>query len=248
MAKSILKKISGLGFLVLNHSLRKFGYRVERFDQLNFFEPLLYRRLAKAPDFFFVQIGANDGVFADPIREFVTRNHVAGLALEPLKDVFEKLKINYRDFPKVKPINLAIHKSAKTFQIHRVDPKKITRADDWAQGIASFKENHHAMNDVPSEIMITETVQCVTLTELLEQRRVSRLDLLQIDTEGYDLEIIQMIDFQRFKPAIIRFEHGLPAGTMSVADFQKCTNLLMEHGYYVITEHYDAIAYQPGMV
>ena len=96
--------------------------------------------------------------------------------------------------------------------------------------------------------MVSETVPAITLTALLDQHSVAQLDLLQVDTEGYDFEILQMIDFQRIKPAIIHFEHGLPAGTMSIEQFRCCTGRLMEHGYYIITEPYDAIAYQPGML
>ncbi len=248
MKKSLLKKISGTGFAALNSTLRRFGYRVDRFDQVDFFEPLLYQRLRRSPDFFFVQIGANDGVFADPIRNFVTRNHAAGLVVEPLKDFFQKLVLNYRDFPKVKPVNVALHSTLRSIQLHRVDPAKAGAAQDWAQGIASIREEHHRINAVPDEVMMTETVPAITLTELLDQHSVSQLDLLQVDTEGYDFEILQMIDFQRIKPAIIHFEHGLPAGTMSIEQFQRCTGRLMEHGYYIITEPYDAIAYQPGML
>jgi FkbM family methyltransferase len=248
MAKSILKKISGRGFAGLNWLFGKLGYRLDRFDQLNFFEPLLYRRLAKSPEFFFVQIGANDGIMCDPIREFVTRNQIAGLAVEPLKDMFAKLEANYRDFPKVKPVNVALHATEKTFALHRVDPAKIAQVGIWSQGTASFKKSHHAATQIPDDLLIAETVKCLTLSELLEQYQVPRLDLLQIDTEGYDFQIIKMIDFARWKPAILRFEHGLPDGTMSRAEFDQCAQLLLDHGYYLITEPYDVIAYQPTMI
>src|SRR5436190_14853780 len=165
MAKSFLKKISGRGFASLSFLLGKFGYRIERFDQENFFEPLLYRRLARSPDFFFVQIGANDGVFCDPIRNFVTRNQVPGLVVEPLKDFFEKLAANYLAFPKVKPVNIALHRTARSVQLHRVDPAKAAGLGDWTTGIASIKESHHRINQVPDDVMISETVPSITLTE-----------------------------------------------------------------------------------
>jgi FkbM family methyltransferase len=221
---------------------------VERLDHVDYLQPLLYRRLAKSPNFYFVQIGANDGCFGDPIREFVSRNQVAGLAVEPLKDFFARLTENYRDCPNVKPVNVALHATAKSMPLHRVDPAKAAQLGDWTQGIASFRKEHHAIADVPDEVMITENVRCVTLSELLDQHGVTCLDLLQIDTEGYDYEIIKMIEFDRRRPALIRFEHGLPAGTMSQAQFQECVALLMSHGYYVITEPYDAIAYQPSLI
>ena len=83
---------------------------------------------------------------------------------------------------------------------------------------------------------------------LFAQNDVRKIDLLQIDTEGYDCEIIKMINFGRHKPAIIHFEHGLPSGAISLAEFKECAALLMDHGYYVITEPFDAIAYLPAMI
>ncbi len=248
MAKPVVKRVSGLAFKGLNQFLRPFGYKVERLDQISFFEPLLYRRLAKSPNFFFVQVGANDGVSSDPIREFVTRNQVAGLAVEPLKDIYQKLVQNYRDYPKVKPVNLALHRTAEFIEIHRVDPAKGSRLGEWVQGIGSIHPRHHERTGMAEEVMTTETVPCLTLTALLREHGVRHLDLLQIDTEGYDLEIIRMIDFNGIKPSIIRFEHGMPDGIMSAQDFKECAGLLLDQGYYVITEAYDAIAYQPSAV
>jgi FkbM family methyltransferase len=248
MKKSLFKKFTSCGFAGLNAALRRFGYRVDRFDQVDFFEPLLYKRLRRSRDFFFVQIGANDGIFADPIRNFVTRNHAAGLVVEPLQDFFEKLEFNCRDFPKVRPVNVALHATLRSIQLHRVDPTKAHQAQDWTQGIASIQEEHHRNSAVPDHVMITETVPAITLTELLDQHAVAQLDLLQVDTEGYDFEILQMIDFRRIQPAIIHFEHGLSAGMMSLEQFKHCTGRLIDHGYYIITEPYDAITYQPGML
>ena len=42
---------------------------------------------------------------------------------------------------------------------------------------------------------------------LLAKHGVSRVDLLQIDTEGYDFEIIRMFDHAGVRPAVVRFEH-----------------------------------------
>lgn len=47
------------------------------------------------PDFFFVNIGANDGVVADPIYPFIAKYGWRGIAVEPVPYVFEQLKKNY---------------------------------------------------------------------------------------------------------------------------------------------------------
>ena len=46
----------------------------------------------KDPNFFFVQVGANDGVNHDPIFHHVRKYNWKGLLIEPIPDIFEKLK------------------------------------------------------------------------------------------------------------------------------------------------------------
>jgi hypothetical protein len=57
-----------------------------------------------------------------------------------------------------------------------------------------------------------------------------------------------MIDFERRRPTIIHFEHGLPEGIMTPAEFKQCVALLMDNGYLIATEYFDAVAYRPEML
>lgn len=248
MSLPIYRRIGRAGVASLRWFVDKFGYRLLPVEAQNYFEPLLYRRLAKSPNFFFVQIGANDGVFGDPIWEFVTRHQLAGLVVEPLKDVFEQLAANYRPYPRVTAVNTAIHATLRSAEMYRVDPSKLEGLDVWARGIGSFKGQHHVDAGIPAAAMRKEVVSCVTLEELLQGHHVGEIDLLQIDTEGYDAEILRMIDFNRRRPAIIRFEHGMPNGIMTHAELTACVALLMDHGYVVATEYFDAVAYRPDMI
>lgn len=43
----------------------------------------------------FIQIGASDGIHADPIRYFVLRYQWTGVFVDPLPEVFDRLKLNY---------------------------------------------------------------------------------------------------------------------------------------------------------
>ena len=47
------------------------------------------------------------------------------------------------------------------------------------------------------------------MQELFKQQGITHIDYLQIDTEGYDSEILHMMDYSSLKPQIIRFEHQL---------------------------------------
>jgi len=230
----------------LQSLFHRLGLHVTRAVNVVCLEPLLYRRLKKTGKLFFVQIGANDGIFRDPLYEFVTRHHeqIAGLALEPVKETFQKLQANYAKYPHVTPVNVAIHTTKKKLNIYKVDPEFYGKLPEWVRGIASFDKDHYRTLGVPPEAMITESIRCVTLDELVSQYDVEHIDLLQIDTEGYDAEIIKSIDFSKVKPSIIRFEHNLEANKMEPAAFTVLSNLLHLHGYDVILETQDATAYQ----
>ena len=186
-------------------------------ERFNVFEPLLYRRLKSVDEFFFVSIGANDGRMVDPVYWFIARNRyrVRGLLIEPMKDAFEELCRTYQDYPRLTPLNLAIHNTEKKMELYRVDPTRLKGLPAWSKGIASFNPEHHKLSGTPTERIITETVECVSLGELIEVHEIDTIDLLQIDTEGYDSEIILGLDFERVKPAVIHFKHGLAVGIMS---------------------------------
>jgi|SRR5439155_26593637 len=237
----------------IKQSMRRAGYHIESIQARRDFgvmyqratEALLYDRLHRVgPAFFFLQIGANDGVSFDWLHEFVTSNRVAGVVVEPLSDFFAALCHNYRHHPQVVPVNAAIHRTAREVDIYRVDPK-AKGLPSWTKGIASVDPNHHRRSGTPSENIIVERVRCITMQELLEQQAITHVDYLQIDTEGYDSEILGMIDYSVFKPSIIKFEHQMEAGIMSRETFQKCFDTLYRAGYYVIMDRYDAVAYLP---
>jgi len=50
-------------------------------------------------------------------------------------------------------------------------------------------------------------VNCITFNSLMKKYNVERINILQIDTEGYDYDIIKLIDFDRFRPDLILLEY-----------------------------------------
>lgn len=233
-------------------ALERRGFRIrhEIHDPLVNVEVLLRRILATRSTLTLAQIGACDGVSFDPIYEFVRRHHarIQGVVVEPLPDLFAELERNYADFPTITPVCAAIHNHADEMSIYRVDPARLDEAPGWAKGISSFDPDHHTRSGTPSELIIEERVRCVSLDRLLEEHGIARLDLLQIDTEGYDAEILLHADLARWSPEVIRFEHGLPRGTMSRSTFDRVVARLHDHGYELALEEHDATAYRAALI
>jgi len=65
---------------------------------------------------------------------------------------------------------------------------------------------------------------------------------VQIDTEGYDLEVIKLIDLERFRPTLLMFEHL----HLASADFETCLQRLRDHGYEHISDTMDTVCLRVG--
>ena len=191
--------------------------------------------------FFFVQIGANDGASFDNLYEVVTKHNLRGVVVEPIRDLYRELCANYRQYP-VTPVNVALHRTAKEIQMYRPSPE-AKNLPEWSKATPTVRPELHKQTGIPSESIIEETVKCVTWDELLEQNQISRIDYLQIDTEGYDYEIMQMLDFQKLRPAIIKFEHNLFYEFMSPEQLGICISRLIQEKYHIMTTPLDVIAY-----
>ena len=237
----------------LKRAIQRFGYRLERIDTSHEFrimyrrtvEAVLYEQLRRAgDDFYFVQIGANDGISFDSLHKFVTRHKLRGLVVEPVRDYFEELRKNYSVQPQVTAVNVAIHRTARELDMYRV-AANASGLPPWVKGIASFDSEHHRKSHTTCDVIVRERVRCVTLRELFDQQHITRIDYLQIDTEGYDYEILRMIDFDSLKPGVIKFEHMTQSGHMSLEQFAECAALLTKHGYCLLMDTTDAVSHLP---
>lgn len=239
LSSLLLRILKKYGYHIFSDDIFKRNYR--RRSEFNPLEQLFYERLH--PDFFFIQIGANDGVSFDPIFRLISAEKVRGIALEPLPDIFAKLKSNYANQPQVTLVNKALHNEEKEMTLYRVNQAE-GKYPDWTRGTASFYKAHHERSGIAPEDIVEEKVSCISWDELLKTYDVQHVDLLQIDTEGYDYHIIRMINFEKISPSIISFEHGLRDGVMSREQFLELQELFMRNNYNLVILKHDAIAYK----
>ena len=154
-----------------------------------------------------VQIGANDGIANDPLHHLVVARGWRLLAVEPLAPAFARLVRNYRDYPNVRCVQCAVSKDDGEATIYSL----ATVGDGAGQDqLASFsldvlKRNGRRVPGLGSRIQATK-VRALTLRTLLEENGITSVDILQIDTEGYDYELIKVAFGMGLKPSILAFE------------------------------------------
>lgn len=111
-------------FIISIKILNKYGrlfYLKKRFFSS---QAILEKNFPKQKNFNFIQIGANDGVSFDFLYDFIIKRNSEGIVVEPVKEYFDELVQNYKDYPKIIKINMAVHSLQKNVIINRISPKK----------------------------------------------------------------------------------------------------------------------------
>lgn len=198
---------------------------------------LKLNELLKDPSFFFIQVGAHDGVRFDDLYQKVTHQNSSGIVIEPLKKYFRRLVLNYEDYSNIMPLNIALHPTSNEVEIFHVDPDKVNELEPWSGGLGSIDKNHHQKTNIPKEYMMNTKVVALNFMDLLSKYKVKKIDLLQIDVEGFDYEILKMIDFSVITPMLIKYEHV----NLNKVIQQEAIDLLKDNGYKIYIENNDTI-------
>jgi FkbM family methyltransferase len=200
------------------------------------------------PRAFFVEIGANDGQHHDHLRPHIVGRQWAGILVEPVPHIFRKLVRNYDGFARLILENVAIAAEdgeLPFYYLSEPDAGEEARLPDWYDGIGSFSRDTLLTHtkDIPdlAERLVTEKVPTLTFDSLCARHGVSEVDLLIVDTEGYDWEIVKSIDFARWRPQLVIYEHFHLSPEARVA----CADRMQEHGYETLEEALDTFCLAP---
>ncbi|SEG23509.1 methyltransferase, FkbM family [Algoriphagus boritolerans DSM 17298 = JCM 18970] len=198
--------------------------------------------LSKKGDFTVIQIGANDGISNDPIHKFIKRDNWKGVLLEPQNFVFTEFtqKI-YSKNTGITVLNAAIGPEDGTLPMYKIGFSS-TR---WATGLSSFskeqvlkafdngivayncKKYGETIPQDKSKWISQEEVRVISPESLIREFGIKNIDLLQIDAEGFDLEVIRIFDLKKHQPKVVVFEN---AG-LSEEDYHLALTILKEEGY-----------------
>jgi FkbM family methyltransferase len=201
---------------------------------------------AAYPRAFFVEVGSNDGEQHDHLRPLILSREWRGLMVEPVPYVFERLENNYGGIDRVTLVNLAIaDRDGELPFFHLREAAPDEQVPDWYHGTGSFSRDAvlgHAKNipDVEDRL-VTTTVPCVKFDSLLARYDVDRVDLLLVDTEGYDWELLRGIDLAAVRPRLVVYEHF----HLDPGDRADALARFAELGYETLEEGLDTFCLDP---
>ncbi len=201
-------------------------------------------------DFFVLQIGANDGFDNDPIHKFIMRYGWKGLLIEPQPKVFNKyLKKTYSRFPQISLLNAALSEGVSEKILYEVSFSDHR----WATGLTRFDKDSFSELidngyiarqakmqgvDLPNsakDYFTPMKVRTVDFDFVLRKYNIDKVDFLQIDSEGYDFEILKLFPFNKSKPRFINLEYF----HFDEKTKKECDQLLSKNNYECVQVDFD---------
>ena len=237
---------------VLNYpfvfSLLRRKYRAffpKRISDLSQLQKDILKNIKSKDSVFFVQVGSNDGIHGDPLHDIIVmNNNWKGIFIEPVGFLFERLKNNYGKSDRFIFENTAVAPSmgvVEFFYVSEEAKRELGDAlPDWCDQLGSFDKNHilKHLDGRLEPYILSEKINALTLQYLFDKHKVTKIDLIHIDTEGYDYKVLSSIDFSIYKPSVILYEHiHLPD-----VERKSAKSLLKKNGYSCVKYGVDTLA------
>ncbi len=192
----------------------------------------------------FIQVGANDGFYHDPLHKFIRMYGWRGVMLEPQPAVFKNyLSKLHQKTPGVYAINAALSNEDGEQTMYKIAFSDLR----WATGLTSFRKEalEKAIDSghvgrlaarygeqLPArreDYIAEEKIQSISADTLIAKYNLKKIDWIQIDAEGFDYEIIKLLRIEKTQPRVIVYEKS----HLSSADQNDCIALLKKNNYAV---------------
>ena len=141
-----------------------------------------YLESIKNDNIFFLEIGAYNGKSFDGLYKYTSLNNWTGILVEPIKEYFQDLKLNFKNIE-----NKFFENSAITEEDGEFNIKRIVGDKKWMKGSSTLVTN----DNTKKYEYVEEKINGITFNTLVNKYNITKIDVLQIDTEGSDLIILE---------------------------------------------------------
>ena len=161
---------------------------------------------------FYVEVGAYDGVgFSNTY--FFEAVGWTGLLIEPVPELYRAC-LSSRPFSRV--INTVVGKEETGQSVEF----SVAEGDGGVGTLSFFGENPQQLKRIHKEggVVRTIDVPLVSLNRLLEDHR-GEIDFISIDVEGKEMDVLQGLDLERFRPRVLVIEDNSNGADTSVKEW-----------------------------
>lgn len=212
----------------------------------HYYQKRMFRFLKKKGiskfDIFF-DIGAHRG---ETIQLFAKNFKIKNFySFEASQTNFEFLKKNYKKFSKKNPNininikNVALGNEKKQITIKHLSESSSSTINEIDISSKYFKKKSFFLYDDKgrNNFYIDETTQQIKLEDFILDNNIDKIDFLKIDTEGYEIKVLQGLGNQFKKVSVIMFEHHYHNMIIKNYKFSDINNLLKKNNFKQIYKY-----------
>jgi FkbM family methyltransferase len=153
---------------------------------------------------FFIEIGANDGFTQSNTYYFEKLRGWHGVLIEPIPSLY-KQAVRRRVHSRV--FNCACVPFGYTDTHVKMIYSNLMSLVEGALHDPAAEASHIACGNTVQNVQSYEIlVPARTLTSILDECKVSHIDLLSLDVEGYEVDVLRGLDFSRYPPQYMLVE------------------------------------------
>jgi len=171
---------------------------------------------------FFVEAGANDGLSQSNTALYEFDLSWRGLLIEPNK-------IKYAQAIASRPNSIVENYALVNFNYKgktvRGDFAEVGHGESLCGQICDNSGDYFddEMRDAKNERINSNIVEvpCITVQELLDKHKIKEVDLFSLDVEGYELDVLNGINFSSFRPKYYLIEMNYPNRKQTILKYMK---------------------------
>jgi len=153
---------------------------------------------------FFIEAGANDGISQSNTLFFEKYHGWTGLLVEPVNELAKRCRANRPDCIVENTALVAFDYPGSTVEMRYCNLMSLVRG---AMKSDAEEEAHLQRGcDVQGIGSYDLQVPATQLSALLDRHGIRQVDLLSLDVEGYELSVLQGLDFERHAPSWLLIE------------------------------------------
>ena len=153
---------------------------------------------------------------------------------EPVLDSFKKMSKNlskYQDKCEIKKYNFALGDETKEIFINKTIESSSSTINQINTQSKYYKRKNKILKFFIKNFPTKEKIKIIKASDFFDENSISSLDLMKIDTEGYEYFIINSLNTKIKKIKAIYFEHHYDFMIVKNYTFSQMHSLLTKNGF-----------------